>query len=124
MNDSAALPSPRTATMANVANPSTGTVYATVTTANPITTERIACSRLSPESSPTTLIPIQRITPTLPRMSATKTAHETSGTTAIPTTDNVSSRITGPVSSSTSRPARKVVSGFSHSVRAQTRTGS
>ncbi len=52
-----------------------------------------------------------------------KSAHSTNGTTAMPITDTVSSRHTGPASSSTSRPVTNVVIGRSASFSVESRTG-
>jgi hypothetical protein len=64
------------------------------------------------------LRPIHRATPTFPMIQAATSAQITNGTTAMPTIDTASRKDTGPVSTSTSRPAANVVSGLAASVSA------
>ena len=82
--------------------------------------DRIDWRRLSSGSSRTTLMPIQRVTATLPSIPATNNAQSRSGTTASPTTESASSTHTGPVRRRTRRPARKEVTAGSSTACART----
>src|SRR4029453_1283520 len=67
--------------------------------------------------------PTPPTTPTFPTIHPTNRAQSTNGTTAIPITDTVSSRHTGPAGSNTSTPTTNVVIGFWARFSVESRTG-